>query len=255
MTMGQLKVHELWHSLRWREEQVLYIPHFRVSFLLLYTERVYPRYLSSVANHIDQPKLPELVRRFLYDQLNPNSANLGADMALDECPSFEGRVSVFHSATAHFYAPSDLCGTGGMYHERIRSTPLWQGRYSRRDTVFIETNSTPPGMPGMDVGRIYLFFSFSFRNVLYPCALIHWFECVGRHDDTGFWMVRPAYERNGRPSLAVIHIDSIIRGAHLAAVYGSGLVPDNIHFYHTLDRFRTFFVNNYADHHMNEFIG
>jgi hypothetical protein len=161
---------------------------------------------------------------------------------------------VHHSATAHFYAPSDLCGTGGMYHERIRSTPSWRGPQPRRDTVFVETDSTLPGMPGMDVGRVFLFFSFSFQDVLYSCALIHWFECAGRHDDTRFWMVRPVSERNGQPSLAVIHVDSIIRAAHLNAVYGSGLVPDIIHFHHTLSVFRTYFVNNYIDHHMNELI-
>jgi hypothetical protein len=229
---------------------------FFVSSLLLYTERAYPRYLSDVANHIDQPMLPELVRHFLYDQLNPDSANPGADMPLDECPFFEGRISVFHSATARFYAPSDLCGTRGMYRERIRSTPLWRGQYARRDTVFIETDPTLPGMPGMDVGRIFLFFSFVFRDVSYPCALIHWFECVGGRpdDDTGFWMVRPMYERNGQRSLAVIHIESIIRAAHLAPIFGSGLMPDKIHFSDTLDIFNTYFVNSYADHHTNEFL-
>lgn len=177
-------------------------------------------------------------------------------MPLDDCPFFEGHISVYHSAIAHFYAPSDLCGTGGMHRERIRSTPLWRGQYARRDTVFIETDPTLPGMPGMDVGRIFLFFSFTLQDVLYPCALIHWFENVGQQPDpeTGFWMVRPAYERNGQPSLAVIHVDCIIRAAHLVGVYGSRLVPDIIHFSDSLDVFKTYFVNSYADHHMNEFI-
>jgi hypothetical protein len=143
-----------------------------------------------------------------------------------------------------------------MHRERIRSTPLWRGQYARRDTVFIETDPTLPGMPGMDVGRIFLFFSFTLQDVLYPCALIHWFENVGQQPDpeTGFWMVRPAYERNGQPSLAVIHVDCIIRAAHLVGVYGSRLVPDIIHFSDSLDVFKTYFVNSYADHHMNEFI-
>ncbi|KAH9979641.1 hypothetical protein BJV74DRAFT_798277 [Russula compacta] len=184
-------------------------------------ERGYPRYLSDLAKHINQPKLPEHIRHFLYDQLNPDSANFGADMPLHECPFFDGHVSVYHSATAHFYAPSDLCGAGGMV-----------------------------------IGWVFLFFSFTFRDVFYPCTLIHWFERVGRgpDSDTGLWVVKPEYERNGRPSLAVIHIDSIPRAAHLAGVYGSGLVPEDIHFSDSLDIFRTYFVNSYADHHMNEFL-
>ncbi|KAI0003199.1 hypothetical protein BJV74DRAFT_876167 [Russula compacta] len=219
-------------------------------------ERSYPRYLSDLAKHINQPKLPEHIWHFLYNQLNPDSANFGADMPLHECPFFDGRVSVYHSAMAHFYAPSDLCGAGGMYHERIRSTPLWRGEYARRDTIFVETDPTLSGMPGMVVGQVFLFFSFTFRDVFYPCALIHWFERVGRgpDSDTGLWVVKPEYERNGRPSLTVIHIDSIPRAAHLARVYGSGLVPEDIHFSDSLDIFRTYFVNSYANHHTNEFL-
>ncbi|KAH9959507.1 hypothetical protein BJV74DRAFT_880099 [Russula compacta] len=180
-----------------------------------------------------------------------DSANFGTDMPLDKCPFFDGHVSVYHSAMAHFYAPCDLCGAGGMYHERIRSTPLWRGEYACRDTVFVETDPTLSGMPGMVIGRVFLFFSFTFRDVFYPCALIHWFEHVGQgpDSDTGLWVVKLEYERNGCPSLAVIHINSIP-----VTVYGSGLVPEDIHFSDSLDIFRTYFVNSYADHHMNEFL-
>jgi hypothetical protein len=264
MTTEQSEVKDFRYPLRWRQEKVSYSvfhilssrSHFTYC-LLLCTERTYPRSLSDIAKHIDQPKLPELVRRFLYDQLNPDSANPGADMPIDECPVFEGRVSVHHSATARFYAPSDLCGTGGMHRERIRSAPSWQGRYARRDTVLVVTDPEQPGMLGMAVGRVFLFFSFTFRDVLYPCALIHWFEYVGREPDadTGMWMVRPERESNGRPCYAVIHINSIQRAAHLIPVYGPGSVPDSIQFFHSLNVFRSYYVNSYADHHMNEFIG
>ena len=178
-------------------------------------------------------------------------------MPIDECPSFEGRVSVHHSVAAYFYAPSDLCGTGGMHRERIRSTPLWRGQYARRDTVLVVTDPNQLGMLGMAVGRLLLFFSLSFQDVFYPCALIHWFEYLdqGLDNETGMWKVKPEHESNGRPCLAVIHLDSIQRAAHLIPVYGSGSVPDCIHFYQSLDLFRTYFVNSYADHHMNEFIG
>jgi hypothetical protein len=108
----------------------------------------------------------------------------------------------------------------------------------------------------MVIGHIFLFFLFNFWDVFYPCTLIDWFEQVGQgpDEDMGLWEVRLEYERNGHPSLAVIHIDSIPWAAHLARVYGSGLVPDDLHFSDLLNVFRTYFVNSYADQHMNKFL-
>ncbi|KAJ6563500.1 hypothetical protein B0H10DRAFT_1688189, partial [Mycena sp. CBHHK59/15] len=80
-------------------------------------------------------------------------------------------ITIHHSAIARFYAPSDLGGAGGMYRERIRSNPNWHG-YPRRDTVLIDVDS--PVMGGIVVGRVHLFFSFSFRDEDYRCALINW---------------------------------------------------------------------------------
>ncbi|KAF8485593.1 hypothetical protein F5888DRAFT_1625523, partial [Russula emetica] len=44
-----------------------------------------------------------------------------------------------NSAIARFFAPSDLCGAGGMYQERIRCNPSWRDEYARYDTVFVQT--------------------------------------------------------------------------------------------------------------------
>ncbi|KAF9784557.1 hypothetical protein BJ322DRAFT_1006988 [Thelephora terrestris] len=55
------------------------------------------------------------------------------------------RVSVFHSATATFRAPSNPSGPGGMYREVIRSTPWWtRGDVSgpRRDCVFVDSGES-----------------------------------------------------------------------------------------------------------------
>ncbi|KAJ7788043.1 hypothetical protein B0H14DRAFT_2628667 [Mycena olivaceomarginata] len=64
------------------------------------------------------PRLPELLRRFLYEVLNGPPADDALPVPLDACPVFAGRVAVHHSAIAHFYAPSDLGGAGGI------STPI-----------------------------------------------------------------------------------------------------------------------------------
>jgi hypothetical protein len=189
--------------------------------------------------------------------MHPDSPVWSADVALDDCPRFYGHISVFHSAIARFYAPSDVCGAGGMFQERIRSTPVWRGVSARRDTVFVETDKGVPGMRGMTIGRVLLFFSFIFEDVPYPCALVHWYSLVATEpdEDTGLWVVRPEFEATGgHRSLAVIHLDCVARGAHLSGVCGSSFVPEGLDFHDSLDLFQAYFVNSYADHHAHEFL-
>jgi hypothetical protein len=209
-----------------------------------------------LAVHIQQPQFPELLRRFLYEQLNPESEMAPTDVPLDDCPIFDSRISVHHSAIARFYAPSDLCGAGGMSRERIRSCPSWHSAYARRDTVFIETDSEIPGMLGMTVGRVLLFFSFTYHNTYFPCALVHWFSLHGnmRDADTNLWVVKPEFHGDGRKALAIVHLDCVARGAHLLPVYGSSFLPEDFHFSYSLDTFRSYFINRYVDHHTYEFI-
>ncbi|KAJ6512460.1 hypothetical protein C8R45DRAFT_1206566 [Mycena sanguinolenta] len=219
-------------------------------------QRTFPRNVTQLAAHINQPRLVELIRRFLYDQFNPNSPLPSSQIPLDSCPPFNGRVNTFLSAVAHFYAPSDLCGAGGMYRERIRANPNWQGKYPRYDTVFVVTDPDLPGMEGMVIARTLLFFSFTHRDTYYPCALVHWYNPISNRadDDTGMWVVAPEFERNGRKSLAVIHLDCIARAAHLLPVYGAAFLPADFHFSYSLDSFRSFFVSRFADHHTHEFL-
>ncbi|KAJ7500565.1 hypothetical protein B0H11DRAFT_2155527 [Mycena galericulata] len=219
-------------------------------------ERDYPSRLPELAAHIHQPQLPDLLRRFLYEQLNPDSDIDPSDVPLESCPRFDSRINVYHSATARFYAPSDLCGSGGMYRERIRSNPRWHGAYPRRDTVLINVDPELPGMLGMIIGRVFLFFSFTHRDTYYTCALVQWFPRHGPTPDvdTGLWVVTPEFHGNGEQSLAVVQLNSIARGAHLLPVYGSSLLPEDFHFSYSLDVFRAFFVNRYADHHTHEFL-
>jgi hypothetical protein len=210
---------------------------------------------EALADHINQPQFVLLLQRFLYDEINPNSEMPSADISLDECPKFVGTISVYHSAIARFYAPSHLCGAGGMYQERIRSNPDWRGKYARYDTMFIEVDVKLDGMLGMAIGHALLFFSIKFRDHKYSCALIHWLTPLDQPDeDTGMWVVQPEFEGNGHRTLSIIHLDCVARAAHLLPVYGSSFLPEDLHFVDFLDLFRADFVNSYIDHHSNEFL-
>jgi len=211
--------------------------------------------MEELSAYIEQPRFPELLQRFLYDQLNPGAAISSDDIPLDQCPVFNSRISVYHSAVARFFAPSDLCGAGGMYQERIRSNPNWREEYARYDTVFIEADAGQGGMGGMVIGRVQLFFSFSLNGTRYPCALVKWLIPGDEPDeDTGMWVVRPQFYGNGRRTLAVVHVNCIARAAHLLPVFGSSFVPDEIHYSDSLNVYRAYYVNDNIDHHSKEFL-
>ena len=110
-------------------------------------------------------------------------------------------------------------------------------------------------MRGLDVARVFLFFSFMHMGVYYPCALVQWFTIIGDKpdDETGFWMVEPEVQQDGRPFLAVLHLESIFRAAHLTPAYHtSDFVRRSITMHNSLDEFKIFYVNKYVDHHAFE---
>jgi hypothetical protein len=221
--------------------------------------RSYPHDFDDLGHHINHPNLSALVRRFLYDQMNPDSEVLGSTVDLSECPELYGSASVFNSAVAVFYAPSDLSGIGGMYRERIRATPAWKKgdiEAPRYDCMFIDGGLNSPVMQGLRAVRVLLFFSFCSDSVVYPCALVQWFEIVGNEpdQDVGMWMVKPVYTSNNQRLTSVVHLDCALRGAHLLPVFGDRFVPRNLHYSETLDAFRAFYVNKYIDHHAFEIL-
>ncbi|KAI6111462.1 hypothetical protein EDD16DRAFT_1485892, partial [Pisolithus croceorrhizus] len=67
-----------------------------------------------LAAEIDMPNLPALLSHFLYYQQNPNDPHKASEIPITDCPHFKGSISVFNSASAWFYAPSNLSGLGGM---------------------------------------------------------------------------------------------------------------------------------------------
>ena len=141
-----------------------------------------------------------------------------------------------------------------MRTKYIRACPLWRNEHPHHDCVFVNTKPEQEGMQGFDIARVRCFFSFTFRGEMYPCAVIHWFDTVGDSpdEDSGMWVVRPAYHANHSPNLSIIHIDAIYRAAHLIPVYGAQFVSRDLEFYQSYDSFCTYYVNKYADHHAFE---
>ncbi|KJA18005.1 hypothetical protein HYPSUDRAFT_145683 [Hypholoma sublateritium FD-334 SS-4] len=217
----------------------------------LVLDSAHPRGLESLAKFINQPKFPHAFRRFLFDQTYPNEQ---APTNISELPAFGGSIKVHRSATATYYAPSDLCGSGGLHREIIRSSRSFHG-HERRDTAFVVLDESKEGMEGMEIGRVLLFFSFQYRRKDYSCALINWFVHDNEPDpDTGMWTVQLECDQRGQSTVDVIDIDAIARGAHLLPIYGSFRVPDDFIHHNALDSFNSFFVNHYIDHHAHEFI-
>lgn len=174
----------------------------------LVPEPRYSRRLLDLAAQIHKPQFPEALGKFLYFINHPDAEEIPRDAPLRH---FEGIIHVHHSATATFYAPSDLCGAGGMQHEIIRSTPDFRGG-PRYDTVFVEVDADQTGFLGMMVARVFLFFSFHYRRKEYSCALAQWYIHEGDvpDPDTGMWQVKPERGCRGEPIVDVIDVDSIV---------------------------------------------
>ncbi|KAF8488240.1 hypothetical protein F5888DRAFT_1623289, partial [Russula emetica] len=218
--------------------------------------RVAPNILAA---EIDQSNFLELIRRFLYRQLRSDSdhsllSDSDASSDLNNLPEFHGKVAIYTSAVATYYAPSDLSGVGGMHRERIRAVSKWRNGPARYDCVYVSTDPEAEGMRGLDIARVRLFFEFSFKGIKYPCALIQWFSRVadGPDEDTGMWIVQPDKDPSGLPIRQIIHLDTIVRAAHLIGVYGDGFLPRDLTFDRSLDVFRAYYVNKFIDHHAFE---
>ena len=132
-------------------------------------------------------------------------------------------------------------------------TPLWQGKGPRHDTVFVVEDDKKPGMRGLNIAPVQLFFSFRYNGVEFPCALVEWFMRVGVDHLTGMWVVRPDVIRN-RQNRGVIHLDAILCAAHLIPIYRSDLLPLEIDSLISLDTFKGYHMNKYIDHHTHKII-
>jgi hypothetical protein len=67
-------------------------------------------------------------------------------------------------------------------------------------------------------------------------------------------MVEPAFHEDHHPYLAIIHLESIFRAAHLLPVYNntSSFIRQSLIMHDTLNTFKVFYVNKFVDHHAFE---
>ena len=178
-----------------------------------------------LAKELSLPHLPTLVKEFLFQQLNPDDEHNFGDVPIYERPTCN-KITVVNSAAALFYAPSDISGIGGMWHEYIHSCHSWQNGPPHYDCAFVNTDPGLNGMLGLDIVRVLTFFSFVFHDKQYPCAVVQWFNRVGDEPDadTGMWIVHPTSTRDRRRAISVIHVDTIYCAAHLIPLYGTQFV-------------------------------
>ncbi len=212
--------------------------------------------LPTACRNLELPEFPQLIRRFLYDQTYPDARIPSSRVSIDTCPEFQGKISVFPSASATFRAPSDPSGPRSMRREYIRATPTWRKGHSRYDCVFVNAQPELPGMRGLEIARVFLFFSFVHKGTCYPCALVQWYSIIGDEpeDETGLWMVEPELHEDDQPYLTVIHLESLFRAAHLLPAYNNTSIPirRSLTMHDTLDEFKVFYVNKFVDHHAFE---
>jgi hypothetical protein len=178
---------------------------------------------------------------------------LPKDVPEEEYPDYNGKVIPYPSAIATYLAPSDISGVHGMHREHIRATRSWRRGPPRYDCIFAEADRDLRGFRGLLAGRVFLFFTVRHEGEVFPCALVTWFSTVGEEPDptTGMWVVEPDTDWRGNRVMDVIHIGTILRNAHLIGVAGETRIG-RMHFSNSLDSFRAFYVNKYADHHSHE---
>jgi hypothetical protein len=64
--------------------------------------------------------------------------------------------------------------------------------------------------------------------------------------------VEPEFNARGQYLCSIIHVDTILRSAHLIGVSGSQKLPNNFTHHDSLYTFELFYFNKYADHHAHE---
>ena len=128
------------------------------------TARNRPALVISLADELEIPTLPNLIREFLSQQPDDNATRRPV--------TFTGRIKVFHSAGATFVSPSDPHGIGCARRELIQATPSWYRGLARYDTVFVNMDDAHKGMQGMGVARVLCFFFIAMhkRTILSLCT-------------------------------------------------------------------------------------
>jgi hypothetical protein len=206
------------------------------------------------------PDLPELISHFIYKQENPESVIPVGLIPRNQLPYFGGKVLVYPSAVSVFHAPSNMSGTCNMRCECICSVSSWRNGPERWDCVYVVQDQDLPGFRGLLVAQVHAFIRIKPKHTCcsqrsYPCAVASWFRTVGNSPcpNTGMWIVEHEVIHGKKPK-SIIHVDTILRGAHLIGIAGDSVVPDDMEHMDGLNAFKTFFVNKYIDYHAHKMV-
>jgi len=218
--------------------------------------------VMNIAEYTNIPKLPNLIWWFLHYQFwnNSDASNSDSDVSISTLLGFNRKIYLHTSATSVFFAPSDPSGIHSLCQEQIQSTLKWQEGPLQQDTVLVDTgnrgNMQLP-MSSYVAAWVLFFFSFTYAGDKYPVALVWWYlpfiDSRCRDRETGMWLVECKY-CNGKPHLAVVHVETIFCTVHLLPFFGMepvslDVTPDN-----SLDRFCVYYVNRFADHQSFEIL-
>ena len=108
-----------------------------------------------------------------------------------------------------------------------------------------------PSMPVHRFNKILLGYALLFtncqkkkkKNSYMPHALHN-----GPHQQ-----VKPDLDNTGNLAMSIIHLDSMVHGAHLMGIAGTHQIPHHLTFNRSLDAFEAFYVNKYVDHHAHKY--
>lgn len=116
-----------------------------------------------------------------------------------------------------------------------------------------ETETT---VNNLNLAWVMAFFSFSRHGKVYQCALVYWFSTFGLEPDpdTSMWVVVPDYDDHRYRNMSVIHVDSIVRAAHLLPIFDKSKLPSMLNYTHSLNHFCGFYMNKYIDPHAFELL-
>lgn len=113
-------------------------------------------------------------------------------------------------------------------------------------------------MGGMLVARVLAFLSFKHDDQTYPAALVEWFRPRNDQLDSvnGMWVLEPICIQQGPErglrELGLVHLDCIVHACHLIPVYRGARLPRLWNRVHTLQAFKSYYLNKYADYHTHE---
>jgi len=131
---------------------------------------------------IDQHDFVYHIQQFLHAQEHLDF-DLSASQAPADLPQFDEKITAYPSVFAMFFSPSDISGIGGMHCEHICAVDSWRKGPHWHDCIFVETDLDSPGILGLDIAHVWLFFSFT-HNM--SCTFVH--LCIGFHTCLNQWI-------------------------------------------------------------------